>query len=246
MDRLLLGNIKGTPGNEGKSAYELAVMNGFTGTEQDWLESLKGESGVQGPEGPAGTYDILDSSNAVKENMEAGKIVDALVIKEVFQSVSEGKAILASAITDMGVPTDASETFQNMAENIGAIISGSGGGGGGLEGSCKMYSYGSGAVKSNQNITKTITLEEKYKCALGVLVISSSLANPAPTLILNNIVNGDRACSTSIGSFSLIMLLALDTSIAGLEPGDQYTVKYSFNASSSTNEVMACRVLLIK
>lgn len=27
----------------GKSAYELAVMNGFNGTEQEWLASLKGE-----------------------------------------------------------------------------------------------------------------------------------------------------------------------------------------------------------
>ena len=29
----------------GKSAYQIAVENGFVGTEQEWLESLKGESG---------------------------------------------------------------------------------------------------------------------------------------------------------------------------------------------------------
>lgn len=29
----------------GKSAYEVAVMNGFEGTEEEWLESLKGEKG---------------------------------------------------------------------------------------------------------------------------------------------------------------------------------------------------------
>ena len=29
----------------GKSAYDIAVDNGFVGTEQEWLESLKGESG---------------------------------------------------------------------------------------------------------------------------------------------------------------------------------------------------------
>lgn len=27
----------------GKSAYEIAVLNGFEGTEEEWLESLKGE-----------------------------------------------------------------------------------------------------------------------------------------------------------------------------------------------------------
>lgn len=232
----------GADGAQGDSAYEIAVQNGFNGTEQEWLESLKGEPGAPGP---AGTYDILNSSSAVKENMEAGKIVDALVIKEVFQSVSEGKSILASAITDKGVPTDASETFQGMAENILAIVSGSGDEGG-LEGTYTMYSYVSGAVKSNQNVVKTITLEEKYKCALGILVIGSSIYNPVPALTLNNIVNGDRVWSNSIGSFSLIMLLALDVSIAELEPGDQYKVNYSFNANSSSNEVMTCKVLLIK
>ena len=32
-------------GTAGKSAYEIAVDNGFVGTETEWLESLKGEAG---------------------------------------------------------------------------------------------------------------------------------------------------------------------------------------------------------
>ena len=35
---------KGDPGADGKSAYEIAVDNGFVGTETEWLESLKGSS----------------------------------------------------------------------------------------------------------------------------------------------------------------------------------------------------------
>lgn len=35
---------KGDPGADGKSAYEIAVNNGFNGTEQEWLESLKAKS----------------------------------------------------------------------------------------------------------------------------------------------------------------------------------------------------------
>lgn len=38
----------------GYSAYEVAVQNGYEGTEQQWLASLKGETGSQGPAGPAG------------------------------------------------------------------------------------------------------------------------------------------------------------------------------------------------
>src|SRR5690606_9814886 len=32
-------------GGDGKSAYEIALENGFVGTEQDWLQSLHGEDG---------------------------------------------------------------------------------------------------------------------------------------------------------------------------------------------------------
>lgn len=36
--------IQGPIGNDGKSAYEVAVKNGYAGTEQQWLSSLKGYS----------------------------------------------------------------------------------------------------------------------------------------------------------------------------------------------------------
>ena len=38
----------------GKSAYEVAVENGFVGTETEWLESLKGKAGEAGDPGKAG------------------------------------------------------------------------------------------------------------------------------------------------------------------------------------------------
>lgn len=45
---------KGPKGDPGKSAYEVAVDNGFVGTEQEWLDSL---------EGPAGTTDYNELDN---------------------------------------------------------------------------------------------------------------------------------------------------------------------------------------
>lgn len=41
-------------GAQGKSAYEVALDNGFVGTEQDWLASLVGPAGEIGPVGPQG------------------------------------------------------------------------------------------------------------------------------------------------------------------------------------------------
>ena len=45
---------RGETGASGKSAYELAVENGFTGTLTEWLESLKGQSGGSGSAGSDG------------------------------------------------------------------------------------------------------------------------------------------------------------------------------------------------
>ncbi len=46
-DWFSIGNIKGGQGAPGKSAYELAVENGFEGSLQEWLDSLKGESAYE-------------------------------------------------------------------------------------------------------------------------------------------------------------------------------------------------------
>ena len=43
-----VGNIQGV---DGKSAYEVAISNGFAGTEIEWLLSLKGDKGEQGADG---------------------------------------------------------------------------------------------------------------------------------------------------------------------------------------------------
>lgn len=44
----------GGSGADGKSAYEIAVENGFEGTETEWLESLRGQDGQNGADGQNG------------------------------------------------------------------------------------------------------------------------------------------------------------------------------------------------
>lgn len=44
----------GKDGKDGQSAYQIAVNNGFSGSETDWLASLKGHDGHDGTQGPAG------------------------------------------------------------------------------------------------------------------------------------------------------------------------------------------------
>lgn len=55
----------GGSGGDGKSAYEIAVENGFVGTEAEWLASLKGKDGKDGINGRDGV-DGKDGYTPVK------------------------------------------------------------------------------------------------------------------------------------------------------------------------------------
>lgn len=57
----------GGSGGDGKSAYEIAVENGFVGTEAEWLASLKGKDGINGIDGRDGRdgADGKDGENGI-------------------------------------------------------------------------------------------------------------------------------------------------------------------------------------
>lgn len=54
IDEKIASLHDGKDGENGKSAYEIAVQNGYDGTETDWLESLKGQKGDTGEPGATG------------------------------------------------------------------------------------------------------------------------------------------------------------------------------------------------
>ena len=63
----------------------------------------------------------------VKGDFESSEAtVSRELLEQCFQSVSNGKALVASAITDKKVPTDADATFETMANNIKDLKLGSG------------------------------------------------------------------------------------------------------------------------
>ena len=90
----------------GKSAYAIAVSHGYTGTESEWLESLRGPKGVQGndgPEGPRGprgvqgpqgepgsatnAAELLKSKNIYLENTNVDTVITT-VIEKLFETGS--------------------------------------------------------------------------------------------------------------------------------------------------------------
>ena len=69
----MTGTSKGEKGDSGASAYEIAVKNGFVGTEVEWLESLKGEKGETGANGINGE-DGVDGASAYQIALNNGFI----------------------------------------------------------------------------------------------------------------------------------------------------------------------------
>lgn len=63
----------GSRGADGKSAYEIALQNGFTGTEADWLASLKGQKGDTGAKGEPGAKGAPGEKGERGEKGETGE-----------------------------------------------------------------------------------------------------------------------------------------------------------------------------
>lgn len=73
-------------------------------------------------------FDKSGILSAVSATPSDEKVLSEKAVKteldKLFQSVSDGKTLVASAITDKGVDTLATDTFQTMADNIGKIQTG--------------------------------------------------------------------------------------------------------------------------
>ena len=65
--------LLGLRGDDGKNAYEIAVKNGFEGTEEDWLASLKGDPGTGAPvvQTTGNSADSVMSQKAVTETLNS-------------------------------------------------------------------------------------------------------------------------------------------------------------------------------
>lgn len=71
---------------------------------------------------------VVDDVNANFQDVENSITTLNGNVNELFQSVSNGKGVVAEAITDKGVPTSANDSFSTMASNIRSIPTSGGGG----------------------------------------------------------------------------------------------------------------------
>lgn len=93
----------GPPGADGDSAYEVAVAEGFTGTEQEWLDSLVGPVGPDGPQGPAGPAGPPGGSS--------NRLTDEQIAQLRWDQDPGRRAIIAAGTGPTGIATDGSSIY---------------------------------------------------------------------------------------------------------------------------------------
>lgn len=107
--------LRGNDGGIGLSAYQVAVNNGFVGTVDDWLLSLKGEKGEKGEPGSGGsgvsTKGAFDYKNLL---LDSSLFCTLNGFKEFSWDITESKP---EYLKDYG-GTDANETNAAIAQQL--------------------------------------------------------------------------------------------------------------------------------
>jgi hypothetical protein len=82
-------------GRDGLSAYQIAISNGFIGTEQEWLDSLKGATGgnyIHNQMVPDSTWNVVHNLG-YKPNIQVEDSAGSIVFGEITH-VDENNATL--------------------------------------------------------------------------------------------------------------------------------------------------------
>ena len=124
---------QGIQGDPGLSAYEVAVANGYTGAETEWLDSLVGPEGPQGPQGPQGDPgagiadgdygDVTVSSGTTVWTIDNGAVSLAKMANLAANSLIGNNT--GSASTPVALSASQVRTLLNVADgaNTGTVTS---------------------------------------------------------------------------------------------------------------------------
>lgn len=81
------GGGEAIPGPAGKSAYQLAVQQGFVGTLEEWLASIPGADGIDGQPGADGvdgkSVELQKSATAIQWRQEGGEFTDLVPLDDI-------------------------------------------------------------------------------------------------------------------------------------------------------------------
>jgi len=103
----------GPQGAEGDSAFEIAQLNGFVGTEAEWLLSLVGEQGIQGIPGDPGADGNPGADGLTTSVNGVSQVAGAITLT--------GSDITFTPMDGTGNLPDTVNTLQELAEAVNDI-----------------------------------------------------------------------------------------------------------------------------
>lgn len=106
---------KGESGSDGKSAYQLAVDNGYSGTITEWLASLKGDSGNSNGTSDS-VFDLFQSYNLIDSDTTD---IQKILITQGYTPI--GKEYTAYDVIDT-IESDIGKTKWNVKGNKASVI----------------------------------------------------------------------------------------------------------------------------
>ena len=114
------GSLKGSIGalfaKDGDSAYQIALNNGFKGTEEEWLASLKGEQGVAGADGKDG--------NAGKDGKDGADGYTPIKGKDYFDAIYIGSGNMPDGYNAQIDPDGEAITIEALARELARYVNG--------------------------------------------------------------------------------------------------------------------------
>ena len=179
---------------------------------------------------------IQDTAN----NFIATNVEGALA--ELFQSVSNGKTLIASAITDMGVDTSNTDSFEIMATNIRNIASTEGEYSVTYNLSNVVSSNTATSVNANKAYTTTLTADEGYELNTPTITVDdidvTSKYYSNGVFSINNVFGNIVITATAVAEQNLGTILFDNGLVDGytISNGKNYTVddKITLNAGADT------------
>ena len=118
----------GTNGTNGKSAYELAVENGYTGSLTEWLESLKGKDGIDGSAADIAT--LRDGVKTIMKDYVTSGMLDAVksVAEKALALAQNDSTRLDQVEADLETLNEklqeVEEKVNNLTEDFKALLTG--------------------------------------------------------------------------------------------------------------------------
>lgn len=117
----------GVDGADGPSAYQIAVANGFVGTQSAWLESLKGEKGDPGSaSAPAQIADIVGLQEELDSKVDESALepIEAVLTVNGIAPDQNGNVVVAGGGggVDTNLPLFLYETSDGYATDEGTVV----------------------------------------------------------------------------------------------------------------------------